>query len=123
MLEKQTGLKRVNISGNLMLSSTSLVQILQRLKLLPRLADLDLSRLQFKDNLACYKELAELLSQNLTLKSLALQQNSMNDQSAALIVEPLTRSLSVENLRLDDNLLSGVWLEKLCKRITLVGFS
>lgn len=47
----------------------------------------------------------------------------MSDQSAAFLIEPLVRSLNIENLKLDDNLLSGVWIEKLCKRISLVGFN
>jgi hypothetical protein len=50
MLEKQSGLKRLNISGNQHIGSGSLVQLIQKLKSITRLTDLDLSKLSFNEN-------------------------------------------------------------------------
>jgi Leucine-rich repeat (LRR) protein len=79
--------------------------------------------MSFNETQGCYRELADLILQNRNLKSLSLKQEGMSDQSAAFLIEPLVRSLNIENLRLDENQLTSVWLEKLCKRISLVGFN
>ena len=47
----------------------------------------------------------------------------MTDQTANFLIEPLARSLNIENLKLDENHISGQWVEKYCKRISLVGFN
>ena len=122
MLEKQSGLKRLNISGNQHIGSGSLVQLIQKLKSMTRLTDLDLSKLSFNENQNCYRELADLITSLKSLKYLSLLHNNMSDNSASFLIEPLVRSQNIETLRLDFNLLSGVWLEKLCKRVSLVGY-
>lgn len=64
-----------------------------------------------------------MLLQNKSIKSIALAQNAMSDSTAAFLIEPTVRSLNIESLKLDSNSITGVWLEKLAKRVALVGFN
>ena len=123
MLDKTFNLKKLNISGNLALTPNGIQAILQKLKQTSSVQELDLSKLNFDETQACYRELADMILQNRKLKSLCLQQIAMSDQTATFLIEPLARSLNIENLKLDENQISGVWLEKYCKRIAMVGFN
>ena len=77
----------------------------------------------FNENQNVFRELADLLLQNKSIKSIALAQNAMSDSTAAFLIEPTVRSLNIESLKLDSNSITGVWLEKLAKRVALVGFN
>ncbi len=69
------------------------------------------------------KHLAELLLQVKSIKSLSMQKTALNDTGALLLVEGLVRAINLETLKLDYNKLTHVFLEKLCRKLALVGFT
>ena len=69
-LTEMPKLQAFNISGNTGLTSTTLVKVLQALKGMSSLMELDLSKLQFGNSEECFKELAGLLLSGKNLRTL-----------------------------------------------------
>ena len=122
MMMKLRSLKKLNISNNQGMTAESVSEVLRSVKTLPDLQDLDLSKLQC-DTVSVFKELAELLMANRKLKSLSMQRTGMNDNLANFLTEPLVRAQQIETLKFDFNELTGVFLEKYCRKVAMIGFS
>lgn len=122
MLMKLRSLKKLNISNNISLSAGSITEIIRSIKTLPELQDLDLSKLQCS-SVSIFTELAELLMANRRLKCLSMQRTGMTDALANYLTEPLLRAQQIETLRFDFNELTGVFLEKYCRKVAMIGFS
>jgi hypothetical protein len=130
MISKGANLKKLNISGNKDLSPNSITQILSQIRNrfsnmsgTGGIQDLELGKLNFNNNDKTFKELAELLLQVKSIKSLSIQKIRLNDQAALVLVEGLVRAQNLENLRFEYNNLTHVFLDKLCKKLSQVGFS
>jgi len=52
-----------------------------------------------------------------------MQKTALNDQGALILVEGLVRAQNLETLKFDYNKLTHIFLEKLCKKLALVGFT
>jgi Ran GTPase-activating protein (RanGAP) involved in mRNA processing and transport len=107
MIEQQTNLKKLNMSGNTNLSPPAIKQILTKLRSANSLQDLDISKLSYQEDHGCFRKLADLILQNRRLKSLSLQKTGLTDQTAAYLIEPLVRATNIETLKLDENLITG----------------
>jgi hypothetical protein len=57
------------------------------------------------------------------MKTLALQKTRLNDTAALILVEGIVRAQRLENLRFDYNNLTHLFLDKLCKKLSQVGFT
>ena len=75
------------------------------------------------NSISCFKEIAELLMLNKNMKTLNMVRVNMTDDHAILLAEPLTRSMNLENLKLDNNNLTGVFMEKYCSSLSKIGFT
>lgn len=71
----------------------------------------------------CFRELADLLMQTKTLKSLSLRKTRMTDMLANYLAEPLVRSSKIETLKFDFNEITGTFLEKYCRKMAMIGFN
>lgn len=82
-----------------------------------------MSKLNLNNNEECLKHLAELLLSVKSMKSLCMQKTSLNDKGALILVEGLVRAQNLETLKFDYNKLTHLFLEKLCRKLALVGFT
>ena len=91
MLMQMKQLKRLNIANNQHLSSASITEIIGALKTLPTLEEIDLSKNNI-NSVDCFRELADLIVQVRTLKTLSLRKTCMTDMLANYLAEPLVRA-------------------------------
>lgn len=92
------------------------------MKTLPALEEIDFSKDNI-DSVDCFRELADLLVQTRTLKTLGLRKTRMTDMLANYLAEPLVRSTKIETLKFDFNELTGTFLEKYCRKMAMIGFN
>ena len=89
---------------------------------MPELHEIDLSK-NNTDSVDCFRELADFIIQNKTLKSLSLMKTRTTDLLANYLAEPLVRAQQIETIKLDFNEISGVFLEKYCRKMAMIGFT
>ena len=89
---------------------------------MPELRDIDLSK-NTCNGVEVFKELADLISQNKRMKSICLQKTGMTDALANYLSEPLVRAQQIETLRFDYNELTGIFLDKYCRKMAMIGFT
>ena len=117
MVKGLSKLKVLNISGNTGLSSESIRKWLVSLKNATHITDLEFGKLNFGNNEDCYKEIAIILLQSRALKSLNLQRVSLDDSTAFYLIEGFVRATNLQTIKLDYNKLTGVFIERLCKKL------
>lgn len=52
-----------------------------------------------------------------------MQKVNATDKQVNFLIEPLVRAQNIENINFNFNNISGVFLEKYCKKISLIGFT
>lgn len=67
--------------------------------------------------------MAAILLQNKYLKSINLQRVSLDDSTAFYLIEGFVRAASLSTIKLDFNKLTGVFVERFCKKISMSGFT
>lgn len=93
MLQNCSNLVVLNISGNTGLSPDSIKKVIATIKQRNlKISDLDLGKLGFLNNEDCFKEIAALLGQLKTLKTLNLQKIGLDDATAFYLIESLSRA-------------------------------
>lgn len=93
MLQNCANLVVLNISGNTGLSPDSIKKVIATIKQRNlKISDLDLGKLGFLNNEDCFKEIAALLGQLKTLKTLNLQKIGLDDATAFYLIESLSRA-------------------------------
>jgi hypothetical protein len=93
MLQNCSNLVVLNISGNTGLSPDSIKKVITTIKQRNlKISDLDLGKLGFLNNEDCFKEIAALLGQLKTLKTLNLQKIGLDDATAFYLIESLSRA-------------------------------
>ena len=93
MLQNCSNLVVLNISGNTGLSPDSIKKVIDTIKQRNlKISDLDVGKLGFLNNEDCFKEIAALLGQLKTLKTLNLQKIGLDDATAFYLIESLSRA-------------------------------
>lgn len=124
MLKNMKQLRKLNISGNPQLQSRSVREIIVALQEAKQLQEVDLSKLKMDGaNDQCYRELGELILKNRSLKTLNMQKVNATDSQVNFLIEPLVRAQNVENINLSFNRITGLFLEKYCKKVSMIGYT
>lgn len=124
MLKNMKQLRKLNISSNPQLQGRSVREILIALQDAKQLQEVDLSKLKMDgSNDSCYRELGELILKNRSLKTLNMQKVNATDSQVNFLIEPLVRAQNIENINLNYNRITGLFLEKYCKKISMIGYT
>ena len=67
--------------------------------------------------------MADLILRNRQLKTINLQKVEATDQQVNFLVEPLVRAQNIENINLNYNKITGLFLDKYCKKVSQIGFT
>lgn len=85
--------------------------------------EINLSKLSFANNEDTYKQLGMYLVQAKHLRSLSLQKVGLDDATAFYLIEALAKAQKLQNLKLDWNRLTGVFIERYTKKLALMGYT
>lgn len=123
-LQQAKTLRVLNLSGNTMLSTDSLRKILQAMKGNSfELQELNLSKLSFANDELCYNELANFLFASKQLRQLTLQRVSLTDATAFCLIDAMAKAPKLQTIKLDWNKLTGVFVERYCKKVGQMGYT
>lgn len=123
LLGEMNALRSLNISSNPSLGPLSIKRIMEALKRVAGLSELDLGKLNFGGSEDCFREVAAVLLSCKQLRTLILSRVGLDDSCAFYLIEAISRSTSLQNLRLDSNKLTGVFMERLMRKLGTSGFN